>query len=64
MAHVDGALHDEQLIEAIQARLPNGTIPLQVTWTRRTIDDPVDIADAVVVAAAAAERLPAGAGAV
>jgi hypothetical protein len=45
--------------------LPNGPIPLHVTWTltRSTIDEPVDATDAVV-ATVAAERLPAGAGAV
>lgn len=99
----DGHFHDEQLIEAIQARchfepgefivawvesqpihkddqqykvidaalgiietgsykvadsvgeqpwLPNGPIPLHVTWTRATADEPVDETDAVVVPAA------------
>jgi hypothetical protein len=43
--------------------LPNGPIPLHVTWTRTTADEPVDATDAVV-APVAVERPPAGAGAV
>ena len=43
--------------------LPNGPIPLQVTWTRPRSDEPVDATDAVV-ATVAHERPPAGAGAV
>ena len=37
--------------------LPNGPIARPVTWTRHAIDEPGD------TAAAAVERLPAGAGA-
>jgi hypothetical protein len=45
--------------------LPNGPIPLHVTWTltRSTIDEPVDATDAVV-ATLAVEQPPATAGAV
>ncbi len=43
--------------------LPNGPIPLQVTWTRRAIDEPVGAADAVA-ATLAVEQPPASAGAV
>jgi len=43
--------------------LPNGPIPLHVTWTRRTIDEPVDAIDAEV-ATVAVEQPPAAAGAV
>ena len=43
--------------------LPNGPIPLQVTWTRPSIDEPVDATDAVV-ATLAVEHPPASAGAV
>jgi hypothetical protein len=35
-----------------QPWLPNGPIPLQVTWTRATADEPVDETDAVLVPAA------------
>jgi Transmembrane protein of unknown function (DUF3556) len=42
--------------------LPNGPIPLHVTWTRTTNDEPVDATDAVV-ATVAVERPPASAGA-
>jgi Transmembrane protein of unknown function (DUF3556) len=41
--------------------LPNGPIPLHVTWTRRTIDQPIDATDAVT--ATAAVEQPVGAGA-
>jgi hypothetical protein len=43
--------------------LPNGPIPLHVTWTRRTIDEPVDAIDAEV-ATVAVRQPPAAAGAV
>jgi Transmembrane protein of unknown function (DUF3556) len=43
--------------------LPNGPIPLHVTWTRRTVDEPVDAIDAAV-ATVAVEQPPAAAGAV
>lgn len=43
--------------------LPNGPIPLEVTWTRPSIDEPVDATDAVL-ATLAVEHPPASAGAV
>jgi hypothetical protein len=43
--------------------LPNGPIPLHVTWTRRTVDEPVDAIDAEV-ATVAVRQPPAAAGAV
>jgi hypothetical protein len=41
--------------------LPNGPIPLHVTWTRRTIDEPVDATDAVIPTAAVEQPVGAGA---
>jgi Transmembrane protein of unknown function (DUF3556) len=41
--------------------LPNGPIPLHVTWTRRTIDQPIDATDAVTPTAAVEQPVGAGA---